>query len=137
MRLGVQLIGNDLAASPPGYALARHGWVDNVVGFPVVGEHPSAERMVDALARREIDAALVWGPQVGWFARRSPAPLRVSVLQPPADLPHELGFEFAMAMGVRRADRDLKQALEDFIRRRQPDIDRILAEYAVPRVDRP
>jgi hypothetical protein len=28
----------------------------------------------------------------------------------------------------------LRELLNDFIRRRQPEIDRILAEYAVPRV---
>lgn len=131
VRIGVQLIGNDMAASPPGLALARHGLTRNVVGFPVVGERPSGERIVNALADRQIDGALVWGPQVGWFAQRAHVPLRMRDLPPPAGLAGQ-PFDFAIAMGVRRGEEPLRQALDDFLRRRQPEIARILADYAVP-----
>jgi mxaJ protein len=129
LRIGVQLIGNDLAASPPGELLAHHGHTANVRGFPIAGDTPSAQRAVDALAGGEIDAALLWGPQAAYFARRSPVPMRIARIEAPP----EAHFEFAIAMGVRRADKDLRERLDDFIRRRQPDIDRILAEYGVPR----
>jgi mxaJ protein len=135
LRIGVQLIGNDMAASPPGHALARHGVTRNVIGFPVPGEEPAAARMVNALARGQLDAALIWGPQAGYFARMAAVPLRVRMLAPPADLPGQ-PFDFAIAMGVRRGNEPLRQALDDFIARRQADIDRILADYAVPRTDR-
>ena len=46
LRIGVQLIGNDLAATPPGYALARHGAIDRVVGYTIMGDGPAAERIV-------------------------------------------------------------------------------------------
>ena len=131
LHIGVQLIGNDLAASPPGYALARHGWTANVIGFPVPGEQPAAQRIVEALAAGQIDAALVWGPQAGYFAHHAGTPLRVRRLAPPADLPGQ-PFEFSIAMGVRRGDEALRQALDGFIRRRQDDIARILADYGVP-----
>lgn len=131
LRIGVQLIGDDLAASPPGHVLARRGLTANVVGFPVVGEQPSAQRMVAALAAGQIDAALVWGPQAGYFAQRAPVPLRVRQLAAATSLADQR-FEFAIAMGVRRGDQALRALLDDVIRRRQPDIDRILAEYAVP-----
>ena len=132
MRIGVQLIGNDLAASPPGYALTRHGHTRNVRGYPIPGDEPAAQRIIDAIARGEIDAALLWGPQAGYFAHRAGAALRVTVMPAPADLAQP--FEFSIAMGVRRSDAVLRATLDDIIRRRQPDIDRILAEYAVPRV---
>jgi mxaJ protein len=130
MRIGVQLIGNDLAASPAGELLARRGYTHNVRGLPLAGDEPSAQRAVEALARGEIDAAVLWGPQAGFFAKRSPVPLRVSALPAPSDV----HFQFAIAMGVRRGDAELRARLDDFIRRRQLDIDRILAEYDVPRV---
>jgi mxaJ protein len=133
MRVGVQLIGNDLAASPPGYALARHGHTSNVRGFPIPGEEPAAARIVGAIASGELDAAMLWGPQAGYFASRALVPMRVSVLPAPPDVAG-LPFEFSIAMGVRRGDPQLRELLNDFIRRRQADIDRILAEYAVPRV---
>lgn len=130
LRIGVQLIGDDMAAAPPGHALARHGLTRNVTGFPVVGEQPSAQRMVAALAEGRIDGALVWGPQVGFFAQRAPVPLRLRDIAAPGTAGQP--FEFDIAMGVRRGDRPLQDLLDGFIRRRQADIDRILAEYAVP-----
>ena len=133
MRLGVQLIGNDLAASPPGYALARHGYTSNVRGYPVPGEHPAAARMIAAVADGELDGALIWGPQAGYFAAHARVPMRVAVLPPPPEAAG-LPFEYSIAMGVRRGDSQLRERLNDFIRRRQGDIDRILAAYAVPRV---
>jgi mxaJ protein len=129
MRIGVQLIGNDLAASPPGGLLARHGYTQNVRGFPVVGDEPSARRAIEAIERGEIDAAVLWGPQAGYFARRSRVPLRVAVL--PA--PEEARFEYAIAMGVRRGDTALRAQLDDVIARRHADLVRILSEYDVPR----
>lgn len=129
LRIGVQLIGNDLAASPPGELLARHGYTQNVRGFPLAGDEPSAQRAVDAIARGEIDAAVVWGPQAAYFARRAGVPLRVTRLEAPPDS----HFSFAIAMGVRSADKALRERLDDFIQRRQGDIDRILAQYEVPR----
>lgn len=132
-RLGVQLIGNDLAASPPGYVLASHGYTQNVRGYPVPGEHPAAQRAVEAVARGELDAAFLWGPQAGYFARHAGVPLRVNAVTAPADTQGQR-FEFAIAMGTRRPDAQLRARLDDFIARRQPDIDRILDEYAVPRV---
>jgi mxaJ protein len=132
-RVGVQLVGDDLATTPPGHALALSGAVENVVGYPVPGEQPAAARIVQALARGELDAAFVWGPQAGYYAQRASVPLRVHYVPPPATL-KEQPFVFAIAMGVRRGDRALRDRLDDLIARRRPDIDRILADYGVPRL---
>lgn len=134
-RIGVQLIGDDLAATPAGHALASRGATQQVVGFPVFGEGPAVQRIVEALARGELDAAFVWGPQAGYFAARSPVPLRMQALQAPPGL--ALPFQFDIAMGVRRGpeDRPLRDALDAAIERRRAEIDAILAEYAVPRSD--
>jgi quinoprotein dehydrogenase-associated probable ABC transporter substrate-binding protein len=132
-RIGVQLIGNDLAATPPGYALARHGAVDNVEGFIIYGDGPAAQRMVGALAAGRLDAAIIWGPQAGYFAARSAVPLALAPAHAPADLAG-MPFEFAISMGVRRGDRALRDELNAVIDRRQGDIDAILAAYHVPRV---
>jgi quinoprotein dehydrogenase-associated probable ABC transporter substrate-binding protein len=130
-RFGVQLIGNDLAASPPGYALAKGGAVDNVTGFLVYGDGPAGQRMIDAVAGGSIDVALVWGPQAGWFARRAKVALDVAPVQAPAGL--AMPFEYAIAMGVRKGDTALRDRLDGFLVRRKADIDAILDDYAVPR----
>jgi quinoprotein dehydrogenase-associated probable ABC transporter substrate-binding protein len=132
-RIGVQLIGNDLAASPPGHALTQAGAVDNVTGFTVYGDGPAAQRMVDAVAQGRIDVALVWGPQAGYFARKAAVPMAVVPLAAPAGLP--VPFDYAIAMGVRKGDAALRDRLDDILQRRRADIDAILAQYHVPRVD--
>ncbi|CAH0294686.1 hypothetical protein SRABI118_04184 [Massilia sp. Bi118] len=134
-RFGVQLIGNDLAASPPGAALAQHGAVENVTGFLVYGDGPAGKRMVDAVAGGNIDVALVWGPQAGWFAPRAKVALDLAPVQAPAGL--AMPFEYAIAMGVRKGDTALRDRLDEVLARRKPDIDAILDAYAVPRAAAP
>jgi quinoprotein dehydrogenase-associated probable ABC transporter substrate-binding protein len=134
LRIGVQLVGNDLAATPPGLALAMNGHVENVRGFTVYGDGPAAQRMVAALASGKLDAAVVWGPQAGYFAKRSTTPLDMRIAHPQvgsAGVP----FEFEIAMGVRRDDTALRDELDAIIDRLRADIDAILGAYSVPRTD--
>jgi mxaJ protein len=135
LRVGVQLIGNDLAATPPGHALTLAGLVDNVRGFAVMGEEPAAQRMVRALAAGQLDAALIWGPQAGYFARQAGAALELRPARVPPGLEGQ-PFEFDIAMGVKRGDNALRDELDAIIEKRRADIDAILAAYGVPRTDR-
>jgi mxaJ protein len=135
-RIGVQLIGDDAATTPPGLALAQAGATANVVGYAIAGLQPASARIFDALGRGELDAAFVWGPQAGYYARHAARPLQLHYVPPPPTL-NEQRFTFAIAMGVRRGDRALRDRLDDFIARRQGDIDRILADYGVPRTQEP
>jgi mxaJ protein len=133
LRIGVQLIGIDPGTSPVGYALARHGAHSNVVGFTLTEDaRPPAERMVDAVARGQLDSALVWGAQAGYYARRSPVALRVDEAQAPPDMAG-LPFRFAIAMGVRKGDDELLRTANDFLARRAADIDALLSDYGVLR----
>lgn len=137
LRVGVQLIGDDFANTPPAHALANRGVTRNLVGYPVYGDYrqpnPPA-RIIDAVARGDVDVAIVWGPLAGYFARRSAVPLDVVPVTPQIDLPY-LPFVFDIAMGVRRGDTTFKNQINDIIERRQASIDSILAAYGVPRVD--
>jgi mxaJ protein len=133
LRIGVQLIGPEFATTPPGHALAMRGATQRVVGYTVGGDAPAAARMVQALDDGALDAAVVWGPQAGWYARHAARPLEVRTAHPPAGL--RMPFEFGIAMGVRRGDTALRDALQGVIDRRRADIDRVLDDYAVPRTD--
>jgi quinoprotein dehydrogenase-associated probable ABC transporter substrate-binding protein len=134
LRIGVQLIGNDLAATPAGYALARSGHVDNVRGFTIYGDGPAAQRMIAAIIEGSLDAALVWGPQAGYFAASAKPPLDVLTALRPAGLA-DVPFEFDIAMGVRPGDVALRDELDAVLERRRTDIDAILSAYSVPRTD--
>jgi mxaJ protein len=135
LRIGVQMIGDDFANTPPAHALSWRGIVDNVRGYLVYGNYgeanPSA-RIVRAVASGEIDLALVWGPLAGYFAALEDPPLVVTPLAASAE--GGLPFAFDIAMGVRKQDRPLRDLLDEALARRKGDIDRILAEYHVPQV---
>jgi quinoprotein dehydrogenase-associated probable ABC transporter substrate-binding protein len=135
LRIGVQMIGDDFANTPPAHELSRRGIVDNVRGYPVYGNYAEANpsaRIVRAVASGEIDLALVWGPLAGYFAALEDPPLALTPLAVGTD--DGLPFAFDIAIGVRKQDRTLRDLLDDVLARRKADIDRILAEYHVPRV---
>jgi quinoprotein dehydrogenase-associated probable ABC transporter substrate-binding protein len=138
LRIGVQMIGDDYANTPPAHALARRGIVRNVAGYTVYGDYsrpnPPAD-IVQAVARGDVDVAVVWGPLAGYFARLSPVPLDLVPVAPALD-PPALPLAFDIAMGVRRGDVALRTRLDDVLRRRRRELDAILALYGVPRVDR-
>jgi mxaJ protein len=91
--------------------------------------------MVEAVASGQLDMALVWGPQAGWFAHRARVPLVVTTTSAPAGLP--IPFEYSIAMGVRKGDTALRDRLDEILQRRHADIDAILASYFVPTVTMP
>jgi mxaJ protein len=139
LRIGVQLIGNDGVNTPPAHALSRRGIVDNVVGYTVYGDYAQpnpAARIVDAVAAGDVDVALVWGPLAGYFAQRARVPLDVTPVAPAVD-PPALPQTFAIAMAVRKGDRELRDTLQTVLDRRRADIEAILDGYGVPRAPAP
>ena len=132
LRIGVQLIGDDLAASPPALVLARAGATEGVVGYPVYGERSAAERISADLAAGRLDAALVWGPQAGYFIDHAPVRLAIARAVAPANF--EIPFEFAISVGVGKEDAALRRDLDLALERRAAEIDAILEAYHVPRL---
>jgi quinoprotein dehydrogenase-associated probable ABC transporter substrate-binding protein len=132
-RVGIQLVGNDGVDTPPAHALARRGIVTNVVGFTLYGdyreENPPA-RIVESVAKGDVDIAVVWGPLAGYFAKKSSVPLEIVPVTPASDPP--LRYAFNIAMGVRKQDKALRARLNEILDRKQHEIDAILADYGVP-----
>ena len=139
LRIGVQLVGDDFANTPPVHALSARGLRRNLVGYTLYGDyrepHPPS-RIIDAVVHGSVDLAVAWGPMAGYFAARSPVPLDVVPVSPRIDLPF-LPFVFDIAMGVRHGDSTFRRQLDDFIERRRASIDSVLTSYAIPRIDRP
>jgi mxaJ protein len=127
-RIGVPLVGADGAAVPPALALARHGIISNVTGFPVYGAVSVAQRMVDALADGRIDVAVLWGPQAGFYAQRAQVPVVVSLA--PADTSGPETFSIAIA--VRADESGLRDEIDASLRRQRERIDAVLATFGVP-----
>lgn len=137
LKIGVQIIGDDFSNAPPAHALTRRHIVGNVKGFTLYGDYSQPNppaRIVEAVANGDVDVAIVWGPLAGYFAKQSHVPLTVVPVSPQIDQPF-LPFVFDISMGVRRDDQTLRDKIEDVLEKRRADVDRILRDYAVPRVD--
>jgi quinoprotein dehydrogenase-associated probable ABC transporter substrate-binding protein len=139
LRLGVQIIGDDYANTPPAHALANRGIVGNVRGYTVYGDYrednPPA-RIIEAVAMGDIDVAIAWGPLAGYFATRQSVPLAIVPVSPQVDLPF-LPFVYDIALGVKRGNDSLRTRLDAVLVRRRSDIDRLLDRYGLPRAGAP
>lgn len=135
LRIGVQLVGDDGANTPPVHNLGRRGVVANVRGYMVSGDSGSpdpAVPVVAAVASGAVDIAIVWGPVAGYYAGRQGAPLAVTpILFDPNHL--DLPMTFDIAMGVRKDDVEFASKLDAAIDRRRAEIEAILDSYGVPR----
>ena len=127
MKIGVQVLDDDYA--PPARALSRRQLTLNIVGFDVAGDE--SPEIIRAVARGKIDVAVVWGPLAGYYAARQRVALDLRPVEPELD-PPALPFRFAMAVGVRKSDRQLKEQLDRVLLKRHIEIDRILRAYSVP-----
>jgi quinoprotein dehydrogenase-associated probable ABC transporter substrate-binding protein len=137
LKIGVQLVGNDAMNTPPTHALARRGIIDNVRGYMLYGDYqkpnpPAA--IVDAVAKGDVDVAVIWGPLAGYFAAREPVPLTLTPVKPAVD-GAQWPMVFDISMGMRRHEPAFEAKINEILERERPKIDAILAAYHVPRLD--
>ncbi len=132
LKIGVNLLNSDAENTPPAMALSRYGVVGNLEGYSTFyTESERPEDIVNDVAKKKIDVAIVWGPLAGYFAKKSPVPLSLVPLAEKDSL-SEYPFHFNIAMGVRRRDRELRDSLQTLLDRKGPEIQAILKEYGVP-----
>lgn len=134
--IGVHLIGDDFANSPPAHALSARGLIHNVRGYSVFGDYrqpnpPAA--LIAAVADGGVDVAVAWGPLAGYFAKSSRVPLQLTRVQPDAEPPFP--FVFEMSMGVARSNEHLRTELDRVITSRGRELTRILRDFGVPLVE--
>ena len=136
LRIGVQMVGNDATNTPPAHALPHRGIVGNVRGYMLYGDYRNANPpavIIDAVAKRDIDVALVWGPLAGYFAARSAVPLRLEPVTPwLADM--QWPMQFDISVGVQKDNQKLLKQIDQVLAHRAPEIARLLAAYHVPLV---
>jgi len=135
-RIGLQLVGNDGATTPPAMSLSRRNINQHITGFQMWGAPGDANpqgKIIDAVADGSIDVALVWGPFAGYFAKAHGSELQIEPITADPQVP-ELTFAFPMALGVRKADTALREKLQVALDRHQPEIEAILRDYGIPQV---
>jgi len=91
-----------------------------------------AEVMIKDMLAGTIDAAIIWGPMAGYYARESGADLVVVPL-----IKEQTGsrMSYRITMGVRPSDQEWKRTLNQVIKDSQAEINGILLGYNVPLID--
>ncbi len=137
LTIGVHLTGGDDANPPAAQSLAFRGLLSRMRGYTIYGDYAQANppaRLVDAVARGDVDVAIVWGPLAGWSAKRAPVALALAPVTPALDR-GVLPYVYDISLGVRRGDRAWRDQLQAALDRHQADIRRLLRSYGVPIVD--
>ncbi len=118
--------------SPGGNYVARYGLMGNIKSYPMMVdrrfENPAEEMMKD-IRSGEVDAGVQWGPIASYWAARDGEKLVVVPLLKEAGAGR---ITFRITLGVRQGDDAWKRRLNEVIRKRQGDIDKILLDYGVP-----
>jgi quinoprotein dehydrogenase-associated probable ABC transporter substrate-binding protein len=124
-----------VAGTPPATNMAVNGLMANAKPYPLMIDtrvDSSAETMINDLNKGEIDAAILWGPMAGFYAKKANPQLHVTPLVNEKTGPQ---LVYRIGMGVRRADQNWKRLLNRLIQENQGEINKILVEYGVPLLD--
>ncbi len=125
------------AGAPAGDYVAKAGLMGKARAYKLFVdtryENPMAD-MIKDLRAGEIDVAILWGPYAGYFANQGEGEKLtiVPMLEKQEHLPN---LEYRITMGVRAGDVTWKRQLNDIIKKRQADIDKVLLDAGVPLID--
>jgi mxaJ protein len=132
LKIGVNVYTSDAENSPPAMALSHYGVVGNLTGYSTFfDENNRPEDIINAVSKKEVDLAIAWGPLAGYYAKQATVPLVLTAL-PAKDSLSEVPFQYNIGIAVRRKDKEFRDSLEAVLTRRQPEVQAILKEYAVP-----
>jgi quinoprotein dehydrogenase-associated probable ABC transporter substrate-binding protein len=124
-----------VAGTPPATNMAVNGLMTNAKPYPLMIDtriDSSVAAMINDLKAGEIDAAVLWGPMAGYYAKQADPPLHVTPLVKETSGPK---LAYRIGMGVRAADQNWKRQLNRLIQENQGAINRILLDFGVPLLD--
>lgn len=131
LKIGINLLNSDAENTPPAMALASHGVVGNLEGFPTFySDLARPEDIINAVADKKIDLAMVWGPLAGYFVKQSKVPLVMVPMQD--DTLTGLPMNFSISVATRRGERALRDSLQKFLDEKRPEITALLNQYGFP-----
>jgi quinoprotein dehydrogenase-associated probable ABC transporter substrate-binding protein len=139
LRIGVHILGEQDDSLPPVHALTSRGIVHNLVGYSIFGNlaetNPSSD-LIAAVAKKDVDVAVAWGPLAGYFSRNEPVPLDITPIAGDPRNP-TLPMTFDICIGVREGNIKLKERLETELVRQHAEIQQILRSFGVPQINSP
>jgi quinoprotein dehydrogenase-associated probable ABC transporter substrate-binding protein len=124
-----------VAGTPPADIMAVNGLMAAAKPYPLVIDtrvDSSAAAMMRDLAADEIDAAVLWGPMAGYYARKAGSAMTVAPLVKEGNGSR---LVYRIAMGVRHTDQEWKRMLNHKIQENQDTINKLLLSFGVPLLD--
>ena len=130
IRFGVTDRGQDQ------FWVASHGMMRSIVpyqGQPGDPEEYPGKTLTEDLIAGKIDAAIIWGPIIGYFSRTMEGGEDLIIL-PLGDDPVNpyLKFTFTVAMAVRHGEQEWKDKVNQLIAENQAEINAIMESFGVP-----
>jgi quinoprotein dehydrogenase-associated probable ABC transporter substrate-binding protein len=124
-----------IAGTPPTTLMAQKGLLRNARSYQLLVDtrfdHPARD-MVQDIAEGKIDVGILWGPIAGYYAKQQTTPLVVVPLRSEGS---PMRLDYRITMGVRPNEPEWKRQVNNLIRKKQPEITRILLDYGVPLID--
>lgn len=134
--IGVQMIGDDGANTPPAHALTSQGHINNIRGYMIYGDYKQinpSSTIIEAVVSGEVDLAIVWGPLAGYFSEISSIKLTTTPVNTiSSNSPWNMVFD--ISMGVKHDNVILKAQLDKILIKERDKIHDILSKYNVPLV---
>ena len=114
----------------------RHGLMRSIVpyqGQPGDPEEYPGKTLTEDLLEGKIDAAIIWGPIIGYFSRTMEGGEDLIIL-PLGDDPTTpyLKFSFTVAMAVRHGEQEWRDKVNQLIAENQAEMNAIMESYGVP-----
>jgi mxaJ protein len=115
--------------------MKKHNLLDQAVPYRLLNADPNhypGKIIDDDLVKGKIDAAVVWGPIGGYFAKRVDSPELVVL---PLKSEPGVRMDFGVAMGVRQGEKAWRSLIQQALDQNRDDISQVLREYGIPMMD--
>jgi len=115
--------------------LLRNNLIDQMVPYQRMTGDPKqypGEIIEKDLVEGKIDVAFAWGPIAGYFGQNAKG---AEIVVLPFKPDPNIQFDYVIAMGVRRGEKEWLETVNKLIEKNRTKIDQILLDYGVPLLD--
>jgi quinoprotein dehydrogenase-associated probable ABC transporter substrate-binding protein len=112
------------------------GHMDPYQGQPGDIKVDPGHTLIKDIVDDKIDAAVVWGPTAGFYARKYKDKAELVLLPVKDDVKknREMKFSYSNSMAVRYGEKEWKEKINNLIKENKAEIEKILTDYGVPLV---
>lgn len=133
LRVGIHRAGDGY--TPPAIALVKNGHGANLVSYSLFatnGEQSAAANLISAVAKGDVDIAVVWGPMAGYFVAMERTPLVTSAVTP-AEF-EGVPFTYSISIALNKGNDALRARIDKALTENCSQIHAVLVDYHVPQL---